>query len=101
MPKGNSSFFLKRKRRVASGRIRTRNVLRARQTLYQLSHQGSSAGQAESLNVIQGQRRLVHAHCACTHVLCFASLATGGFHLMVVVPTSMSCTYTNVHVLYM
>ena len=29
-----------------------------RQTLYQLSHRGSSAGQAESLNVIQRQRHL-------------------------------------------
>ena len=34
------------------------HVLRTRQTLYQLSHRGSSAGQAESLNVFQGQRRL-------------------------------------------
>ena len=48
----------KRKRRVASGGIQTCDVLRTRQTLYQLSHQGSSAGQAESLNVIQGQRHL-------------------------------------------
>ena len=33
--------------------------------LYQLSHRGSSAGQAESLNVTEGQRRLFpgkHAH---------------------------------------
>ena len=51
MPKDNS-------RRAASGGIRTHNVLRTRQTLYQLSHRGSSAGQAESLNVIQGQRYL-------------------------------------------
>ena len=35
--------------------IRTLNILRTRQTLYQLSQRGSSAGQAESLNVIQGQ----------------------------------------------
>ena len=33
-----SSIFLKSKRRAASGGIRTRDVLRARQTLYQLSH---------------------------------------------------------------
>jgi len=45
----------KRKRRAAS---RTRHVLRTRQMLYHLSHQGSSAGQAESLDVIQGQRCL-------------------------------------------
>ena len=38
--------------------IRTRDVLHARQMLYQLSHRGSSAGQAESLNVMQGQMRL-------------------------------------------
>ena len=33
---------------AASGGIQTCNVLRKRQTLYQLSHQGSLAGQAES-----------------------------------------------------
>ena len=33
-------FFPKRKRRAASGEIRTHDVLRARQTLYQLSHRG-------------------------------------------------------------
>ena len=57
-PKDNSSFFPKRKRRATSGGIQTCNILRARQTLYQLSHRGSSAGQAEPLNVIQGQRCL-------------------------------------------
>ena len=51
-------FFLKRKRRAASGEIRTRNVLHARQTLYQLSHQGNSVGQAESLKFIQSKGRL-------------------------------------------
>ena len=50
-------FFLKRKR-AASGGTRTRNILHTRQTLYQLSHQGSSAEQAESLSFMQGQRRL-------------------------------------------
>ena len=39
-------------------RIRTRDILRARQTLYQLSHRGSSAGQAESLKFMQGKGRL-------------------------------------------
>ena len=34
--------------------IRTRDVLHARQMLYHLSHRGSSAGQAESLNVMRG-----------------------------------------------
>ena len=57
-PKDNSSFFPKRKRRAASGGIQTCDILCARQMFYQLSHRGSSAGQAESLNVIQGQRRL-------------------------------------------
>ena len=45
----DNSFFLKRKRRAASCGTRTRDVLHTRQTLYQLSHRGSSAGQAESL----------------------------------------------------
>ena len=53
-----TTHFSKRKRRAASGGIRTCDVLRARQTRYQLSHRGSSAGQAKSLNVIQGQRHL-------------------------------------------
>ena len=48
MPEDNS-LFLKRKRRAASGGTRTRDVLRTRQTLCQLSHRGRSAGQAESL----------------------------------------------------
>ena len=48
-------FFLKRKRRAASGGTRTRDVLHTVQMLYQLSHRGSSAGQAESLNVMQRQ----------------------------------------------
>ena len=52
------SFFLKRKRRAASGGIQTRNTLRTRQTLYQLSHRGSSAGQAESSKFAQGKGRL-------------------------------------------
>ena len=50
----STPLFLKRKR-TASGGI---GILHTRQTLYQLSHRGSSAGQAESLNVTQGQRRL-------------------------------------------
>ena len=57
MPEDNS-LFLKRKRRAASDGTRTRDVLHTRQTLYQLSHQCSSAGQAESLNVMQRQSRL-------------------------------------------
>ena len=51
-------FSILRKRRAASGRTRTHDVLHTRQTLYQLSHQGSSAGQAESLNVMQRQSHL-------------------------------------------
>ena len=54
----DNSIFLKRKRRAASGGTRTRDVLHTRQTLYQLSNQGSSAGQAESLNVMQRHSRL-------------------------------------------
>ena len=54
----DNSLFLKRKRRAALGGTQTRNVLHTRQTLYQLSHRGSSAGQAESLNVMQRQSRL-------------------------------------------
>ena len=38
--------------------LRICDVLRARQTLYQLSHRGSSAGQAESLKFMQGKERL-------------------------------------------
>ena len=37
------------------GQDSTRDVLRARQTLYQLSHRGSSAGQAKSLKFMQGK----------------------------------------------
>ena len=64
----NNSLFLKRKRIAASGGTRTRDFLHTRQTLYQLSHRGSSAGQAESLDVMQRQSRLspdkqvVHVH---------------------------------------
>ena len=51
MPKDNP-LFPKRKRRAASGEIQARNVLRTRQTLYQLSHRGSSAGQVECTCII-------------------------------------------------
>ena len=51
----DNSFFSEEKKK--SG-IPTRDVLRTRLTLYQLSHRGNSVGQAESLNVIQGQSRL-------------------------------------------
>ena len=51
-PKDNSSFS--QERRAASGQTRIHDVLRTRQTLYQLNH----AGQAEYLNVFQGQRHL-------------------------------------------
>ena len=73
-------FFLKRKRRAASGGTRTRDVLHSGQMLYQLSHQGSSAGWAESLKLIQGKWRLtpdkqgystsaLYMHTACTWLL--------------------------------
>ena len=45
----DNSLFIKRKRRAASGGIQTRDILCTRQTLYQLNHRGSSAGQAKSL----------------------------------------------------
>ena len=48
MPKYNSLKW------AASSGIQARDVLRARQTLYQLSHRGSSAGQAESLIQAKG-----------------------------------------------
>ena len=54
----DNPLFLKRKRRAASGGTQSRDVLHTRQTLYQLSHWGSSAGQAESLNVMQRQSGL-------------------------------------------
>ena len=43
---------------VPSGGTLTHNSVHTVQTLYQLSHRGSSAGQAESLKALQGQRRL-------------------------------------------
>ena len=52
------SFFLRGKKGATSGGIQTRDILRTRQTLYQLSHRGSSAGQAESLKFMQGKGRL-------------------------------------------
>ena len=51
-------FFPQEKKWAASGGIRTRDVLPARQTLYQLSHLGGSVGQAESLKFMQGKGRL-------------------------------------------
>ena len=54
----NSFFSQEREQSCLRQRIQTCSALRTRQMLYQLSHRGSSAGQAESLNVIQGQRRL-------------------------------------------
>ena len=42
----DNSLFLKRKRRAASGGTQTHDVLHTRQTLYQLSHQGSSCSWA-------------------------------------------------------
>ena len=63
--------FLKRKRRAASGGVRTCDILRTRQMLYQLSHRGNSTGQVESLNVMQGQRH-VHVHTS-------SSVITQGF----------------------
>ena len=56
----DNSFFLKRKRRAASGGTRTRDVLRARQTLYQLSYRGSSAVHVHvglDLELVRGQER--------------------------------------------
>ena len=70
MPEDNS-LFLKRKR-AASGGTRTCDVLHTRQMLYQLSHRGSSAGQAESLILCKGKvvsslinRVTLSQYCAC------------------------------------
>ena len=54
----NRSFF-SREKLAASGGTQTHDILLTMQMLYQLSHRGSSAGQAESLNVMQGQRHLL------------------------------------------
>ena len=93
--------FFKRKRRAASGGTRTRDVLHTRQTLYQLSHRGSSAGQAESLNVMQRQSRLSpdkqvnsirisvlwsHVHVHTVH--------SSQVHTC----TGIQCVYTNTHI---
>ena len=51
-------YFCQEEKEAASGGTRTRNILHAVQMLYQLSHRGSSAGQAESLKVMQVQRYL-------------------------------------------
>ena len=67
----DNSLFLKRKRRAASGGIRTCNVLCTRQTLYQLSHRGSSAGQAESLqrqSCLFPDKQGNSISCTCIHV---------------------------------
>ena len=53
MPKDNS-FFPREK----MSWIRTCNILHTMQMLYQLSHQGSSAGQAKSLKFLQGKGHL-------------------------------------------
>ena len=54
----DNSFFSREKKWAALGRIRTHDILRARRMLYQLSHRGSPAGQAESLKFMQGKGRL-------------------------------------------
>ena len=53
--------FLSKEKWASSGGIQTRNILCTRQTLYQLSHQGSPAGQAQSLELKQGKGRLGNA----------------------------------------
>ena len=52
MPEDNSSFPREKEELPWVG-LEPTNILCSRQTLYQLSHQGSSAGQAESLKFIQ------------------------------------------------
>lgn len=56
LPRARQLFFSQVKLRAASGGIQTCNVLCTRQTHYQLSRLGSSAGRAKS--VMQGQRPL-------------------------------------------
>ena len=65
-------LFFQRKR-AASDRTQTHNMLHTMQMLYQLSHRGSPTGQAESLTFMQGQRCLFHVR----HLLSvFDSLCT-------------------------
>ena len=79
IPEDNSFFS-------ASGRIRTRNILHTRR-FFQLSHRGSSAGQAKSLKFIQGKESLssdeegnsisvvIQLQCTCTlHLIICKSL---------------------------
>ena len=58
MPEDNS-FFLKRKNELPQVGFKPATFcVLAGQTLYQQSHRGSSAGQAESLKFMQGKGRL-------------------------------------------
>ena len=52
--------------------LRQDSNLCTRQTLYQLSHLGRSAGQAESLNVIQGRAKAVYM---CAQICVFTCLS--------------------------
>ena len=65
----DTPFLSEERKKAASGGIRTRDIRLTRPMLYQLSYWGSSAGQAESLNVIQGQRclsSLLNSRVTCT-----------------------------------
>ena len=85
-------------RRAASGGTRTRDVLHSRQTLYQLSHRGSSAGQAEYLKFIQGKcvSPLINRG---THVTCTCALCSREPCLLnifpVLISTGTRCTETS------
>ena len=102
-PEDNSLFF-QRKRRDASGRTPTRNVLRSRQMLHQVSHRGSSAGRAESLKFIQGKWHLspdkqVYSTSAFNAVYMYmytaASMWTVMYMYMYMCMYACTCTYSS------
>ena len=81
----DNSLFLKRKRRAASGRTQTRNILHTRQTLYQLNHRGSSAGQAESVRLyaLRALKSMLCKGVHCTLAQCCMGLLSGSEHVHV------------------
>ena len=62
------SLFYRENNRALSDGTQTRNILHTMQMLYQLSHQGSPAGQAKSFNLhIQAMIvPVLYVQCACT-----------------------------------
>ena len=87
----DNSLFLKRERRAASGGTRTCDVLHTRQTLCQLSHRGSSAGQVESFTLSQ---YCVHCTivCLCCCLICGLGVGLSG--------VLVSCTCVHWRILF-